>query len=250
MLTTADPALYETVFRRMRQLEQAIFGDFATSSQVPTCHAWTDFVTSTPTTKHTSSYFQRNRVLSPIAHPMFSPLLTISLAFAPSPMLFHTRLTSTSVVSMKKGAADNDDSRDERVMPKVDVGSICEFHDPKHGSGSAPPVLGVVKGVEFKAKGGARIMLTDADGNQHAVAEKALHITLPYKGKATEPAEILKEYTAAMEAEPSEYVEPELLELAWSVCAESDVAAFSPKSILSIIDEKLCKSNVDKYKAL
>ena len=39
-----------------------------------------------------------------------------------------------------------------------------------------------------------------------------------------------------MEAEPSEYVEPELLELAWSVCAESDVAAFSPKSILSIID--------------
>ena len=181
---------------------------------------------------------------------MFSPLLTISLAFAPSPMLFHTRLTSTSVVSMKKGAADNDDSRDERVMPKVDVGSICEFHDPKHGSGSAPPVLGVVKGVEFKAKGGARIMLTDADGNQHAVAEKALHITLPYKGKATEPAEILKEYTAAMEAEPSEYVEPELLELAWSVCAESDVAAFSPKSILSIIDEKLCKSNVDKYKAL
>ena len=97
---------------------------------------------------------------------MFSPLLTISLAFAPSPTLFHTRLTSTSVVSMKKGAADNDDSRDERVMPKVDVGSICEFHDPKHGPGSAPPVLGVVKGVEFKAKGGARIMLTDADDNQ------------------------------------------------------------------------------------
>ena len=32
-------------------------------------------------------------------------------------------------------------------------GSICEFHDPKHGNGQADPVLGVVQTCEHKAKG-------------------------------------------------------------------------------------------------
>ena len=107
-----------------------------------------------------------------------------------------------------------------------------------------------MQACELKAKGGARIVLADAQGSSHTVAEKALHIVLPPpKTKATEPAEILAEYEAEMAKDPTEFVDPELLELAWSVCAESEKPSFTPKSIISEIDESLCKSQVDLYRA-
>ena len=59
------------------------------------------------------------------------------------------------------------------------TGSIVEFHDPSHGAGKNHPVLGLVQGCEFKAKGGARVNIIDADGGKHSVGEKALHIILP-----------------------------------------------------------------------
>ena len=60
-------------------------------------------------------------------------------------------------------------------------------------------------GVEYKAKGGARIQLVDARGSTYSVAESAVHINLgSYKGKLVETADILKEYAAIMETEPTE----------------------------------------------
>ena len=66
----------------------------------------------------------------------------------------------------------------------------------------------------------------------------------------TEPAEILKEYATVMEQGATELgVDPELLELAWSECVEMDKASFTPKSVVSLIDESLCKTPLQKYKA-
>jgi hypothetical protein len=138
-----------------------------------------------------------------------------------------------------------------RELPQISVGSICEFHDPKHGNANAQPVLGIVQSCELKAKGGSRVILTDAAGVKHAVAEKALHIVLPpSRGKATEPADILKDYADVLEHDPTELgIDPELLEMAWSECAESEKAAFTPKSVVSIIDESLAKTPLDLYRA-
>ena len=61
---------------------------------------------------------------------------------------------------------------------------------------------------------------------------------------------ILKDYATVMERDATELgVEPELLELAWSECVESEKASFTPKSVVSLIDESLCKTPLDKYKA-
>ena len=144
------------------------------------------------------------------------------------------------------------DAPEERELPSIAIGSICEFHDPKHGAGAVKPVLGIVQSLEFKSKGGARIILADAAGGTHTVAEKALHIILPpAKGKDKEPAEILQDYLKVMEVEDATNlgVDPELLELAWTECAESEKASFSPKSIISMIDASMCKTPVDLYKA-
>ncbi len=70
-------------------------------------------------------------------------------------------------------------------------------------------------GVEYKAKGGARIQLVDARGSTYSVGQNAVHINLgSYKGKLVETADILKEYAAIMETEPTELgVDPEELEI-------------------------------------
>ena len=44
-------------------------------------------------------------------------------------------------------------------------------------------------------------------------------------------------------------VDPELLEIAWEVCAEQPANGRSPQQILSLIDEKLCKTPIDQYRA-
>ena len=176
------------------------------------------------------------------------------LAYLAVPLLAWTPLPGTtlrasqSIVRMKQAPAD---APEEREMPNIAVGSICEFHDPKHGNGAAKPVMGVVQSLEFKAKGGCRIILEDGFGSTHTVAEKALHIILPpSKGKDREPAAILSEYLAVMEKEATDLgVDPELLELAWTECDELEKAAFTPKAIMSMIDPAMCKSPVDVYKA-
>ena len=65
------------------------------------------------------------------------------------------------------------------------------------------------------------------------------------------PAEILKEFSDILATEPTDLgVDPEDLELAWEMCAETEVSkGFTPKSIVSIVDETYCKSSVDLYKA-
>merc|ERR1719473_2156270 len=77
-----------------------------------------------------------------------------------------------------------DERPEERPEISLKKGMIVEFHDPKHGGGSPRPILGLVEGAEYKAKGGARIMLIDSSGGKHAVKEQAMHINLgSYKGK-------------------------------------------------------------------
>lgn len=172
------------------------------------------------------------------------------VAFTPGPMTSqHLAVpASRSVVTRMKQAAEE---REPVELPKIGTGSICEFHDPKHGSGACPPVLGIVTGCEAKAKGGARVLLVDMDGGKHTVGEKAIHVVLPpFKGKSTEPAEILQDYAQVLDLESTKIgIDAELLELAWSECAESEKREFSPKTIVQMIDESMCKSPLDMYKA-
>lgn len=112
-------------------------------------------------------------------------------------------------------------------------------------------MLGLVTGVEYKAKGGARIQLVDARGSTYSVAESAVHINLgSYKGKLVETADILKEYAAIMETEPTELgVDPEELEMAWELASDEGKASFSPKFLLSLIDDTFSKAQTDTYRA-
>jgi len=155
---------------------------------------------------------------------------------------------ASSVVCMKNAAAVEDDA-DRPQLPSIAAGSIVEFHD--NYGGEVVPILGIVDSCEHKAKGGIRVMIMDAAGKMHSVTQKALHIVLPpAKSKKAEPAEVLKDYAAVMEeTSAEELVEPELLELAWSVCAEDSREAFTPNAILSIIDDSMCKTPLDAYKA-
>jgi hypothetical protein len=177
----------------------------------------------------------------------------MSVGWSPAAVTSVTRCASRVAVRgqavCKQVAAGAIEEREP--LPSIDTGSIVEFHDPSHGAGKNHPVLGLVQGCEFKAKGGARVNIIDADGGKHSVGEKALHIILPpTKKKETEPAEILKEYATVMEQGATELgVDPELLELAWSECVEMDKASFTPKSVVSLIDESLCKTPLQKYKA-
>ena len=119
--------------------------------------------------------------------------------------------------------------------------------DPKQANGAAAAVLGLVRGVEYKAKGGARIQLVDASGSTYSIAEKHVHINLgSYKGKAEEVADILKEYTAIMATEPTDLgVEPGDLEMAWELASDEDKASFSPKFLLSLVDDTFSKAQTD-----
>ena len=104
-----------------------------------------------------------------------------------------------------------------------------------------------MRGVEYKAKGGARIQLVDASGAMHSVAEKAVHINLgAYKGKLEQPSEILKEYAVIMATEPVDLgVDPGELEMAWELASEEEKATFSPKFLMSLVDDKFSKAPTD-----
>jgi hypothetical protein len=139
---------------------------------------------------------------------------------------------------------------EERPQLSMDMNSIVEFHDPRHGSGECVPVLGLVSGLEYKAKGGARLQIVDGKGQTHLVAEKAVHVSLgAYKGKLDDPAAILAEYEQILQLKPTALgVEPELLEMAWEL-VDSSMDTVSPKFVLSLIDDKFFKGKTDLYRA-
>jgi hypothetical protein len=139
----------------------------------------------------------------------------------------------------------------ERPEINIAMNSIVEFQDPKQANGAAAAVLGLVRGVEYKAKGGARIQLVDASGSTHSIAEKHVHINLgSYKGKLEEVADILKEYTAIMATEPTDLgVDPGDLEMAWELASDEGKASFSPKFLLSLVDDTFSKAQTDTYRA-
>ena len=65
-----------------------------------------------------------------------------------------------------------------------------------------------------------------------------------------EPAAILEDYAAVMSLESSHLgVEPEMLKMAWELCAEDERPTFTPKAIISLVDEALYTTSVDVYKA-
>ena len=104
-----------------------------------------------------------------------------------------------------------------------------------------------MRGVEYKAKGGARIQLEDASGATHLIAEKHVHINLgAYKGKLEEVSDILKDFTAIMATEPTNLgVNPDELEMAWELASDEDKASFSPKFLLSLVDDTFSKDAED-----
>lgn len=168
-------------------------------------------------------------------------IITAVCGFHATSRLSPTR--SPLAISLKSAP---DERPEERPEIALKPGMICEFHDAK-----SPPILGLVEGVEWKAKGGARIMLVDQSGTKHAVKENAIHINLgSYKGKLVEPAAILKDYADVMDLESTQLgVDPEALELAWELCAEDERPTFSPKAIVSLVDDALFKNSLDVYKA-
>jgi hypothetical protein len=156
-------------------------------------------------------------------------------------------VSRTAAAALKQAAADDDEER----PPLINIGSICEFHDPKHGAGHQEPILGVVRTCEHKSKGGMRLSLEDAQGASHSVQSKAIHIVLPpFKGKEMDTATQLKDYLAVQAADPTELgVDVDTLELAWEMVATEDRPSFSPKHIMSEIDDKLFQGPVNQYKA-
>jgi hypothetical protein len=132
------------------------------------------------------------------------------------------------------------------------AGSIVEFDDGKHKDRA---LLGIIISAAAKAKGGARYSITDANQKTYTVAGRSIHFVAPAsKGKETDPAEILKDFIEVAAKDPVELV-PSLgldvteLELAWEVCAQDASNEFTTKSILGLVDDKIIKTPVDKYKA-
>jgi hypothetical protein len=165
-------------------------------------------------------------------------------AFAVSARLQAQAVTVRTRACRLKAAPD--ERPEERPEININKMAIVEFHDAKNPK----PILGIVQGAEYKAKGGARIQILDASGSMHQVKEAQLHINLgSYKGKLVEPADILKEYETVLQTEPMNLgVEVDELEMAWELCAEAS-KNFSPKAILSLVDEGFFKSSIDAYRA-
>jgi hypothetical protein len=189
------------------------------------------------------------------------PLNVALLGWVASPLLLsHGRYASTQVVAHGRCAATHhtwlrtvmkatpDETPEIRPEISINKMAVVEFHDD---SKKGTPILGLVQGAEYKAKGGARIMITDASGGTHTVKESAIHINLGvYKGKLVEPSDILEEYSAVMTKEPTALgVDVDDLELAWELCAEADKPNFSAKNILSLVDDGFFKSKLDAYRA-
>jgi hypothetical protein len=175
--------------------------------------------------------------------------VALTVGWMPMPMVHKKYDTPGRAAVMKAPPVERGA---EAPHSNIDIGSICEFHDQKHGSGKQVAVLGICESSAMKAKGGEVITLVDATGKRHTVPGKSIHITLPpTKGKAKEPDEILAPYLEIAEKSSEALgVDPEMLELAWELCeGDEDASSFSPKDIITMVDEKLYQSAVDRYRA-
>jgi hypothetical protein len=155
--------------------------------------------------------------------------------------------TSLTTFQMKADAADSDDADKPQVHLEA-LGSIVEFDDGKHDRS----MLGVVSSAEAKAKGGARYTVLDANSVPHSIAGKQIHCSFSpdAKAKKADPEVVLKPFETVHDLEPTALgVAPEDLELAWEFLAEEDNDSWSARSILQNIDDKLCRTPVEQYKA-
>jgi len=171
--------------------------------------------------------------------------LALTAAFVPQAVVRHSSSSvSRAVVHLKKAPVSDEDAVE---VFSIEEGSICEFNDPH----KSKAILGIVQTCDSKSKGGARLTLLDADGMTHSVDNKAIHISLgAYKGKLKEPSDILKEFNVVAECDSTHLgVEPDVLEMAWEMCAEEDKKSFTAKKIVKMIDEKLYSSQLDAYRA-
>jgi hypothetical protein len=64
----------------------------------------------------------------------------------------------------------HDERPEERPEIAIKPGQICEFHEAK-----SLPILGLVAGVEWKAKGGHRILIDDEAGVRHGERSRIPH---------------------------------------------------------------------------
>jgi len=168
----------------------------------------------------------------------FTAPLTLTVGRARTKAL---RLTTLSA------AAEAEADDDKPQVHLESIGSIVEFDDGKHDRS----MLGIVQTADAKAKGGSVYTVIDAHSNTHSVKGKSIHCAFPgdTKSKKAEPAAVLAPFEEVHELDSTHLgVEPELLELAWEVL-DDDKDSWSAKSILQAIDDKLCKSNVESYKA-
>jgi hypothetical protein len=167
-------------------------------------------------------------------------LLTTSWVLTP-----RTIATPRTAVAMKQSVEE------EKPQVRLEaVGTICEFGD---GNKHDHAMLGIIKGAVAKAKGGgARYEIVDANEKVHSVSTKDIHCTCgTAAGKELAPIEALKPFQAVADAKVTDLgVDPEMLELAWEICADdNEHSSFSAEAVLSYIDAKLVQGHVQKYKA-
>ena len=171
-------------------------------------------------------------------HVVMTSLAVAALAFAPP----------LSPLATRRAAVTMFDSDVESDVPQVQletVGSIVDFGDQ----------LGIITEAEAKAKGGARYSVVTADEVVHSVKGNAIKCTFsPDKSmkswKEVGAEAVLAPFEQVHSLAPEKMgIEPEDLELAWEFLSEEESNEFSARSIVKAIDEKLCKSSVDAYRA-
>jgi hypothetical protein len=145
------------------------------------------------------------------------------------------------------GKKDADDDEVPEVRLET-VGSVVEFDDGKH---SDRALLGVIKEASSKAKGGTIYHVEDSDEKIFSIHGKSIHAVFSPPGdKEKDVSKILSSFVEVSKKAPTELgVEPEVLEMAWELCSETEKDSFSTKSILGVIDESLVKGSIGQYKA-
>jgi len=176
---------------------------------------------------------------------MIGTLPCVAMAFMVPPTAFTGR-TLNGMATMKAADVDEDDKPQLHLEP---LGAIVEFDDGKHDRS----VLGIVSSAEAKAKGGARYTVVDSNSVLHSVPGKSIHCSFSpdAKIKKGDPAVQLEAFEKVHELAPTDLgVEAEDLELAWEFFSEEEEKTeWSARAILQAIDETLCRSSIEKYKA-
>jgi hypothetical protein len=174
--------------------------------------------------------------------------LTVAAAGFTAPLYHMPYTTQTTVrrVTMKAEVPDDDDKPQVHLES---IGSVVEFDDGKHDRS----LLGIVTSAEAKAKGGARYSVIDANSVTHSVPGKGIHCSFSADKKMKDGVDpnVLLEPFEKIQALPSTNlgVEPDILELAWEMLKDEDKSSWSAKTILRSIDDSMCRSPVEQYRA-